>query len=80
MPGAEASLFNDLKESELVLFKGDLTHRKLTGDVSCYSVLHKIETLTMKRRCGLLQLDLEPRLVHWAPGPAFARLLCEHVK
>jgi damage-control phosphatase, subfamily III len=34
MPHWEKGLFEDLKESELVLFKGDLNYRKLTGDVS----------------------------------------------
>ncbi|KAK2765977.1 hypothetical protein FQN54_007492 [Arachnomyces sp. PD_36] len=32
LPGLEPELFNDLKESELVLFKGDLNYRKLTMD------------------------------------------------
>lgn len=34
MPGTAPDLFEDLKQSELVLFKGDLNYRKLVNDVS----------------------------------------------
>lgn len=80
IPGAEADIYNDLKESELVIFKGDLNYRKLTGDVSYCCLLQRIETLTMKRRRGLPQLRLAPLLGHWAPSLVFAHLLCEPVK
>lgn len=39
MPGTAVPLVQDLKDSELVVFKGDLNYRKLTGDVCLFSLL-----------------------------------------
>ena len=64
MPHDAPELFEDLKESELVLFKGDLNYRKLTNDVSWYSLFVILSLmLTIFRPNGIPQPHSQRPLV-----------------
>jgi len=70
LPAQAKDVVDDLKESELVVFKGDLNYRKLVGDVSQYFAISSnhpgITTYTCCRP-GRLGCDDAIHRGYWAP-------------
>lgn len=52
LPKAEPQLYEDIKSSELVIFKGDLNYRKLTADVSLHTFPNTQEFSTNVRQAA----------------------------
>jgi len=73
LPKTEPELYEDLKESELVIFKGDLNYRKLTADVSYNHSVAELMT-NGDRRHGQLRLLSRKRSDRLDPAPACACL------
>ena len=79
LPATAGRLYEDLKESELVVFKGDLNYRKLTADVSMLGSW-KAMLLTIHRRSGSRQSPLQRRLDRSARAVGYASCPCAHAR
>jgi uncharacterized protein with ATP-grasp and redox domains len=68
LPHVDKELHEDLKTSELVIFKGDLNYRKLTADVSLFAPLSFYMCLVTDRGKGNVGPDDTLHRGHWPNG------------
>lgn len=78
LPKSEPELFDDLKEGELVIFKGDLNYRKLTADVSIVQYLEDCRMLMFSGGLGSHHSIYHSNWTHgprlWRPRPRFENM------
>lgn len=78
LPTSEPRLYEDLKESELVIFKGDLNYRKLTGDASL--PYQWVATADIHRLYGIRQHHSRQLSALLVQGPESMFSLCGRAK
>lgn len=81
LPQAEPRLYEDLKASELAIFKGDLNYRKLTADVRIVlSLTGRKGLLIGSRRCGSRQRHSLQQSGQWDLNQVSVRWRFVHVR
>ena len=81
LPQAEPRLYEDLKASELAIFKGDLNYRKLTADVrTLLPLVGGKGVLIGSSQCGSRQRHSPQQLGQWDLNQVSVRWRFVHVK